>query len=146
MTLLPGRAHCHRVFRRHARLWDAASGEMRRELKGHFFFVWSATFSADGARIVTASWDRTARVWDAASGEMLRELKGHGVPVETAAFSPTGPASSPRLGTTPRGCGTPPAARRCANSRATAAGSAPRALDSTHDARQHSAGGCLARR
>ncbi|MGA2292470.1 WD40 repeat domain-containing protein, partial [Bradyrhizobium sp.] len=46
--------------------------------------------SPDGARIVTASADRTARVWDPASGEMLRELKGHGSDVTSAAFSPDG--------------------------------------------------------
>ena len=27
--------------------------------------VMSASFSPDGSRIVTASWDRTAKVWDA---------------------------------------------------------------------------------
>jgi WD domain, G-beta repeat len=26
--------------------------------------VWSAAFSRDGSRIVTASWDKTARIWD----------------------------------------------------------------------------------
>ena len=61
-----------------------------RELKGHDAPVTSAAFSADGARIVTASNDRTARVWDAGSGEMLRELKGHGGAVTSAAFSADG--------------------------------------------------------
>ena len=31
----------------------------------------SAQFSPDGARIVTASGDKTARVWDAATGKQL---------------------------------------------------------------------------
>src|SRR5262249_47303703 len=73
-----------------ARVWDAASGEMLRELKGHGGWVMSAAFSTDGERIVTASWDPTARVWDAASGEMLRELKGHGAAITSAAFSTDG--------------------------------------------------------
>jgi WD40 repeat protein len=52
--------------------------------------VLSAAFSPDGARIVTASADRTARVWDIASNEILRELRGHGGSVQSAAFSPDG--------------------------------------------------------
>jgi len=34
-------------------------------LTGHADGVWSAAFSPDGKRIVTASWDNTARLWDA---------------------------------------------------------------------------------
>jgi WD40 repeat protein len=49
-------------------VWDAESGEMLHELKGHDDAVLSAAFSADGARIVTASGDRTARVWDVSWG------------------------------------------------------------------------------
>ena len=105
---------------RTARVWDAASGEMLRELKGHGGAVTSAAFSPDGTRIVTASADKTARVWDAASGEMLRELKGHGGVVSSAAFSPDGARIVTASGQEPRGCGTPPAARCCASSRATA--------------------------
>ena len=38
--------------------------------------MWSAQFSPDGARIVTASDDKTARVWDAATGKSLATLAG----------------------------------------------------------------------
>ena len=31
--------------------------------------MWSAAFSPDGSRIVTASEDNTARIWDAATGQ-----------------------------------------------------------------------------
>ena len=34
-------------------------------LKGHGDWVWSASFSPDGAKIVSASYDRTVRVWNA---------------------------------------------------------------------------------
>jgi len=60
---------------------------MLQELKGHAGSVSGAAFSADGARIVTASSDRTARIWDTASGEMLREIDGHGRGLWTAVFS-----------------------------------------------------------
>jgi WD40 repeat protein len=43
-------------------------------LAGHTDHVLVASFSPDGARIVTASVDGTARVWDAASGKELARL------------------------------------------------------------------------
>jgi WD40 repeat protein len=63
----------------------------RLRLEGHGYYVNSAAFSPDGARIVTASVDTsTARVWDASTGAVLAELKGHGGGVSSAAFSPDG--------------------------------------------------------
>ena len=52
--------------------------------------VWTAAFSPDGRRVVTASRDTTARVWDAEKGTLLRELRGHQNGLSTAAFSPDG--------------------------------------------------------
>ena len=51
--------------------------------------VGSASFSPDGARIVTASYDGTARVWDAATGKEVAVLR-HGDWVGSASFSPDG--------------------------------------------------------
>jgi len=50
----------------------------------------SATFSPDGTRVVTASWDKTARVWDAATGRPLSAWLTHQSRVNSAAFSPDG--------------------------------------------------------
>jgi WD40 repeat protein len=52
--------------------------------------VWSAAFSPDGRRIVTASLDKTARIWDASSGQEIHVLRGHEDSVSSAAFSPDG--------------------------------------------------------
>ncbi len=63
-------------MRRAHRLWQVWDSKAARRwprsratptgFQGHADrVVWSAAFSPDGARIVTASWDNTARVWDA---------------------------------------------------------------------------------
>ena len=49
-----------------------------------------AAFSPDGARIVTASEDKTARIWDANTGEQIATYSGHDDAVWHAAFSPDG--------------------------------------------------------
>jgi WD40 repeat protein len=69
-------------------VWDT-SGELITELKGHQGYFTSASFSPDGQRLVTASFDNTARVWDL-SGRLLAELKGHQNEVRSASFSPDG--------------------------------------------------------
>ncbi len=40
--------------------------------------VYSASFSPDGKRVVTASRDKTARVWDAETGKPVGEAMTHG--------------------------------------------------------------------
>jgi hypothetical protein len=59
-------------------------------LEDHTNAVTSAVFSPDGARIVTASWDKTAKVWDARTGAKLVDLAGHDSSVKSAVFSPDG--------------------------------------------------------
>lgn len=59
-------------------------------LDGHEGQVMDAAYSADGARVITASADRVARVWDAGTGELLATLAGHEDYVRSAAFSPDG--------------------------------------------------------
>ena len=73
-----------------ARVRDAASLREIAVLGGHDQAIWSAAFSSDGTRIVTASEDRTSRVWDAATGRELGVLRGHRGIVRFAAFSRDG--------------------------------------------------------
>jgi WD40 repeat protein len=57
---------------------------------GHEGGVWSAQFSSDGLRIVTASEDKTARVWDTATWKSVATLAGHERGVTSVQFSPDG--------------------------------------------------------
>ncbi|MGE4046209.1 MAG: hypothetical protein AB7F35_15240, partial [Acetobacteraceae bacterium] len=60
-------------------------------LLGHGASVFTATFSADGQRVVTASADRTARVWDLSGPRPVATvLEGHTSGVSSAAFSADG--------------------------------------------------------
>jgi WD40 repeat protein len=61
-------------------------------LEGHRGPVVSASFSPDGARLVTASLDKTARVWSRSENGAWRSvaLEGHQGPVMSASFSPDG--------------------------------------------------------
>jgi hypothetical protein len=47
-------------------------------------------FSPDGARLATASYDRTARLWEARTGQELLALKGHTGSVASVCFGPDG--------------------------------------------------------
>lgn len=58
-------------------LWDAATGALRRRLKGHRTWVQEAIFSGDGKYLATADWDGMVIVWTA-SGTRLRKLESKG--------------------------------------------------------------------
>ena len=59
-------------------------------LRGHEDCVASAAFSPDGARIVTASDDRTARIWYTVTANEIALLRGHKDRVTRPAFSADG--------------------------------------------------------
>ncbi len=59
-------------------------------LKGHTGWVRTACFSPDGARLASASDDRTARVWDTRTGRELLVVRGHTSAVYAVGFSPDG--------------------------------------------------------
>ncbi|HBE67002.1 MAG TPA: hypothetical protein DDW52_02530 [Planctomycetaceae bacterium] len=73
-----------------AKIWDAETGELIRELVGHVGAVASIEYSRDGERIVTGGEDGTIRIWDANSGQELKTLAGHDASVQSASMSPDG--------------------------------------------------------
>ena len=61
----------------------------RNTLKGHNETVWGISFSPDGQRIATASWDHTAKIWSV-DGRLLKTLEGHRDRIYGLSFSPNG--------------------------------------------------------
>jgi WD40 repeat protein len=56
----------------------------------HDGVVTDATFSPDGTRIATASWDGTAKLWGNSGRWLIGELKGHEGSVDRVMFTPDG--------------------------------------------------------
>lgn len=69
--------------------WYAQKRPFLPSLNGHRERVTSATFSADGLRVLTASIDGDARVWDSTDGTLQRTLAAGG-PLVRARFTPAG--------------------------------------------------------
>src|SRR5581483_8412426 len=51
------------------RLWDPATGQEQRALRGHANWVTGLLFAPDGRTLYSVSWDKTVKRWDPASGE-----------------------------------------------------------------------------
>ena len=73
-----------------AKVWDAQSGMLLFDLRGHDELITCATFSPDGKKILTASSDAVAKIWNAQSGMLLYDLQGHEYGISIAKFSADG--------------------------------------------------------
>jgi WD40 repeat protein len=69
------------------RLWDVASGKLRRSLPGHDNGVFGVTFSPDGGTLAVRDLFREVRLWDVATGKRLRPVPAS---ANVVAFSPDG--------------------------------------------------------
>ena len=70
--------------------WMPKSRKPVGEPMRHKDVVTAASFSLDGARIVTASADKTAQVWDAESGKPVGKPLRHQDGVSAASFNADG--------------------------------------------------------
>lgn len=72
-----------------AAVYDVQSGDMLFDLQGHAGDIKTVNFSHDGARLVSASQDKTARVWSISARLPKRVLSVSGM-ATFAAYDPTG--------------------------------------------------------
>lgn len=71
-------------------LRNARDGASLGELGRHTGTLSYLRFDPSGARVVSASFDRTVKIWDVAQRKLLVDFTKHGYPVGGAAFSPDG--------------------------------------------------------
>lgn len=71
--------------------WNAETGNYIDLTSAHHSaVVRTLTFSANGTRLATGSWDGTVRLWNAVTGKHLRTSKSVGTLVTSLSFSPDG--------------------------------------------------------
>jgi WD40 repeat protein len=72
------------------RMWDAASGNLVREMKGHDHAVYAIDVSPDGRLAATGDWGGTLRLWNLETGAELSKVGPGQGRVPFVAFSPDG--------------------------------------------------------
>jgi WD40 repeat protein/serine/threonine protein kinase len=73
----------------HVKLWDVASAQEVRSLKGRTQQFVCAAFSPNGERLAAAGFaDWTVDIWDVPTGHLLQSLTGHNWGIHSVAFCP----------------------------------------------------------
>ncbi|KAK9849360.1 hypothetical protein MYU51_014667 [Penicillium brevicompactum] len=80
---------------RRIRLWETATGALRKTLEGPSSCVTSLSFSPDSqllasGQLLSENGLDSLLIWDIASGSIRHSLQGHGSSVESVCFSPDG--------------------------------------------------------
>jgi WD40 repeat protein len=78
------------TLREGMKLWDSQTGGLLRNVHAHREPISAVAFSPDGARLASASFDRTVKLSDALTGRLLHTFALHTGNVECVAFSPNG--------------------------------------------------------
>lgn len=59
------------------RVWDSRTGEVRRELEGHVWDVYTCRFFPSGVVVLSGGADMQLKIWSAETGKCPVTLKGH---------------------------------------------------------------------
>ena len=87
-------------------VWDLDAGSLVTTLRGHVRHVRGLAMSADGRRLVSASWDGTLRVWDLRATRLLKTISDSGLSGRTPRSAMTAGWPSPPASTAAHTCGT----------------------------------------
>jgi WD40 repeat protein len=72
------------------RLFDTKDWSLAHSLGGHLDTVSCVSFSADGTKLLSASFDKTVRLWNVKAAKTLHAFTGHSDFVYAVAFGPDG--------------------------------------------------------
>jgi len=73
------------------KIWDAKTGKLITNLKGHAKIVHCLSWTADGSTLISGSFDFSIRTWNTTTWQQIHVLTGHTGPVYRIAISPNGP-------------------------------------------------------
>lgn len=72
------------------KLWNLNTGELRREISGHFGAVYAVAIAANGQTLASGGSDDKIKIWNLSSGKLLHSLSGHSDSVRSLAITPNG--------------------------------------------------------
>ena len=70
------------------KLWDPATGALKRTLTEHTADVYDVVFSPKGDLLASAGRDKAIRLWDVQTSKVIRSFDGHTDFVRGLAFAP----------------------------------------------------------